>query len=199
MDQNPFQLVFVCVSNRGRSVFAEFFFRKLIGEQNDGLLDRIKVSSAGFIPQPLKDHVAELHIGFPTPFYNRPMPEATRSFLSERGIVVPPDWRSRELTSAMVQQADLIITAIPQQKEDLLKLYPEAAAEIFTIREISRWDGYLRFEDFSNLPRDKTYWSYVEEDADYVATILSEMEERVTLAVPHILKELDLVTIRKLA
>lgn len=190
MEKEPFQVVFVCVSNRGRSVFAEFFFRKIISERDEGLLNRDKVLSAGFVPQAIRDHVAELRIGFPEPFYNRPMPETTRSFLSERGIIVSPDWRSRELTSAMVQEANLIITAIPQQKEDLLNLYPEAGAEILTIREISQWNGYLRFEDFSGLPTDNTYWSYVEEDADYVATILSEMEERVTRAVPHILRRL---------
>jgi protein-tyrosine-phosphatase len=190
MDKAPVQIVFVCVSNRGRSVFAEFFFRKLIGEQNDGLLDRIKVSSAGFIPQAIKDHVAKLRIGFPEPFYNRPMPETTRSFLCERGIVVSPDWRSRELTSAMVKQANLIITAIPEQKQELVNLYQEASAEILTIREISQWGGYLRFEVLSGLPQDPSYWRYVEEDADYVATILSEMEESLTRAVPHILKRL---------
>lgn len=169
-----------------------FFFRKMIGEQNERLLDRVKVSSAGYIPRAIKEHVAELGIGFPEPFYNRPLPETTRSFLFERGIVVSLDWRSKELTSAMVQEANLIVTAIPQQKEDLLNLYPSANGEILTIREISQWNGYLRFEDLSGLPTDNTYWSYVEEDTDYVAAILAEMEESLTRAFPHILRRLGL-------
>lgn len=190
MEKEHFHVVFVCVSNRGRSVFAEFFLRKLLNELENGLLDRIEVTSAGFIPQAIKVHVAELKIAIPEPFYGRPIPETTRAFLSERGIVVPPGWRSRELTTAMVEKADLVITAIPQQKEDLLNRYPEARAGIFTIREISRWDGRLVFEDFSELPKDNTYWGYVEEDPHYVTTILDEMEQCLTKAIPHILSEL---------
>ncbi|MGO9567198.1 MAG: hypothetical protein ACLP5H_06640 [Desulfomonilaceae bacterium] len=190
MEKVQLHLLFVCVSNRGRSVFAEFFFRKIISELENGLFDRVKVTSAGFIPQAIRDHVAELQIGIPEPFYNRPVAETTRAFLSERGIVVPPDWRSRELTSEMVEEANLIITAIPEQKEDLLKLYPEAEAKIVTVREISRWHRRLRFEDLSTLPGDSSYWNYVEEDADYVKTILSEMEESLTQALPHIFRNL---------
>ncbi len=188
----PVQVVFVCVSNRGRSVFAEFAFRKMIGERDGRLLELVYVSSAGFIPRALRGHVAKLGISFPEPFYSRPMPETTRTFLSERGIVVSPDWRSKALTSVMVQEANLIVTALPQQKEDLLNLYPNAKGEILTIREISQWTGYLRFEDLSGLPTDGTYWNYVEEDADYVSEILVEMEQSLTRAFPHILGRLGL-------
>ncbi len=185
-------LVFVCVSNRGRSVLAEFLLPRIVNETAEDLLDRIKVTSAGFIPQAIKDHLAELNIDIPAPFYGRPMAETTRSFLAERGAIVPPDWRSKELTAATVEEADLIITAIPQQKEDLSNLYPDTRAKIFTIREISRWDGRLKFEDFTRLPKDNTYWEYVEENEEYVTTILCEMEECLTLAFPHILRQLGM-------
>ncbi|MFH1112513.1 MAG: hypothetical protein V1792_01205, partial [Pseudomonadota bacterium] len=181
-------LVFVCVSNMGRSVFAEFFLPKIIREAAGDLLGRFNTTSAGFIPQAIKDHLAELNIDIPDPFYGRPIPETTRSFLAGKGIIVPPDWRSKELTPAMVEGADLIITAIPQQKEDLCSLYPETTGKILTIREISRWEGGLKFESFTRLPKDNTYWEYVEEDEDYVTTILSEMEKCLTLAFPHILE-----------
>ena len=79
-------LVFVCVSNRGRSVFAEYFMKEIFNEPFRELGDRVKVTSAGFVPQAIKDQTAELQIGFPEPFFGRPMAEATRTFLSERGI-----------------------------------------------------------------------------------------------------------------
>ena len=197
MEREQRELIFVCVSNRGRSVFAEFSFRKIIDELDSRLLDRVKVTSAGFIPQAIADHIAELQISIPEPFSGRPIPDTTRAFLSERGIVIPPDWRSRELTSAMLEAANLIITAIPQQKEDLVNRCQEAGTKIFTIREISRWDGYLKFEDFSGIPRDESYWNYVEEDEEYVKTILSEMETCLTRALPHILGELGCGKLKK--
>ena len=97
------------------------------------------------------------------------------------------------MTSAIVREADLIITALPQQKEELLNLYPEAGADILAIREIAQRNGYLKSEDFSGLPKDDTYWDYVEENPSYVTAILSEMEESLTQAFPRILSELGIV------
>ncbi len=183
-------LVFVCVSNRGRSVFAEYFMRKIFSEPSRGLGEQVKVTSAGFIPQAIKDQIAELQIGFPEPFFSRPMAEATRTFLSERGMSVPADWRSKELTTDMVNDATLLITAIHPQKDDLVRLYPEAAAKIRTIREISRWEEPFLFEDLTRLPKDDSYWHYVEEDEEFVKTILSEVERSLTRALPDILNRL---------
>jgi protein-tyrosine-phosphatase len=190
MEKDHVHLVFVCVSNRGRSVFAEFFFRKLLSELNDGRCNMVRVTSAGYIPQAIKDQMAELHIRFPEPFYDRPMAETTRTFLWERGIVVPPGWRSRGLTPEMVKNADLIITALPQQEEDLLSLYPDAGAKISTFRKISGWEEPFTFEDLTGLPKDNSYWNYVEEDVDYVNTILSEVERSLIQAFPQILSRL---------
>lgn len=191
MEKDQVDLIFVCVSNRGRSVFAEFFVRKLLSELTDGECHKVRVTSAGFIPRAIKDQMAELHIRFPEPFYDRPMAETTRTFLLERGIVVPPDWRSRELTPEMVRNADLIITAIPQQEEDLLRLYPDAATKISTFRKISRWEEPFTFEDLTGLPKDNSYWNYVEEDVDYVNTMLSEVERSLLQAFPQILQFLQ--------
>lgn len=190
MEKEQAHLIFVCVSNRGRSVFGEFFFRKLINDMDRGIRDRVRVSSAGFVPQAIKDQVGELQIGFPQPFYDRPMAEPTRLFLLERGIDVPREWKSRELTPEMVADAHLIITAIPPQKEDLVNLYPEARAKIATIREISQWDTPFSFEDLTQLPKDESYWMYVEEDEEFVKNILTEVEQSLTQALPHILSRL---------
>jgi len=183
-------LIFVCVRNRVRSAFAEFLFAKMLAERDERLVNEVKVSSAGFFPQEFKDQLAEVHVSFPDPFYNRPMAQATRSALLKKGIVVSAEWRSKELSPEMVNDADLMITAHPEQKEELINLFPKAQSKIFTIREISKWDGYLVFEDSTGLPMDDTFWDYVEENPDYVSKVISETEKTLVRAFPNILKQL---------
>jgi protein-tyrosine-phosphatase len=185
-------LIFVCVCNRVRSAFSEFLFPKMMGEKDARLDGRVKVSSAGFIPQKLKDHLARVPVKFPEPFYNRPMAEITRAILFKKGIVVPEEWRSKELNSEMVKDADLVITALPEQKEELISLFPKAQAKIFTIKEMARWDGYLLSEDFTVPPMDDTFWDYVDGNPEYVSKIIALTEEMLIRAYPNILKHLGL-------
>ncbi len=193
----PFHVVFVCISNRVRSVFSEFIFARMLAESKRPV-NGVKVSSAGFIPQKLRDQLAKVHVSFPNPFYNRPMAPTTRAALSKKGIIVSTDWRSKELCLEIVQEADLMITALPEQKEELIKLFPKAGSKIFTTREISKWDGYLIFEDATGLPMDNTFWDYVEENPDYVSKVISETEETLIRAFPNILKKLGLESGKKL-
>ena len=187
--KRPLHLIFVCISNRVRSTFSEFLFTKMMIERNERLIDQVKVSSAGFIPKKLRDQLTEMHISSPKPFYNRPMAEATRTALLKKGFVVSEEWRSKELSPEMVEEADLIITALPEQKEELMNLFPKAQANIFTIREMSKWDGYLFFEDFKIVPMDNTFWDYSEGNPDYVSKVISLTEETLIRAFPNILKQ----------
>jgi protein-tyrosine-phosphatase len=155
-----------------------------------GAVERVKVSSAGFIPQKLKDRLAKVHVSFPEPFYNSPMAETTRAALLKKGFAIPEEWRSKELTPEMVEDADLIITALPEQKEELITLYPKAQSKIFTFRDMAKWDGYLLFEDFAILPMDNTFWDYVEGNPDYGSKVISVTEEMLIRAFPNILKQL---------
>jgi protein-tyrosine-phosphatase len=152
----------------------------------------VKVSSAGFIPQKLRDRLAKVPISFPDPFYNRPMAETARAALLKKGIIVPTGWRSKGLSPEMMKDADLIITALPEQKEELIKLFPKARPKISTTREMSKWDEYLLSEDFTGLPLDHTFWDYVEENPDYVSKIILETEEALVRAFPNILRQLGL-------
>jgi protein-tyrosine-phosphatase len=161
-------------------------------ERDEGLADQIKVSSAGFIPQKLKDQLTEMHISSPNPFYDRPMAEITRFSLLKKGLAVPEEWRSKELNPKMVEDTELIITALSEQKEELINLFPKAQAKIFTMREMSKWDGYLFFEDFKIVPMDDTFWDYVEGDPDYVSKVISLTEETLIRAFPIILKKLGI-------
>ena len=185
-------LIFICVCNRLRSAFSEFLFLKMMGEKDARLDGRVKVSSAGFIPQKLRDHLASVPVKFPDPFFNRPMAEMARATLFKKDIVVPEEWRSNELTSEMVEDADLLITALPEQKEELISLFPKAQAKIFTIKEMARWDGYLLSEDFTVPPMDDTFWDYVDGDPEYVSKIIALTEEMLIRAYPNILKHLGL-------
>ena len=185
-------LVFVCVGNRNRSPFSEFFFSKLLSERDKSLFNAIHVTSAGFVSQVIKDKMAERHIGLPEPFFGRPMARTTLKALRLQGIIVPDAWRTKALSSEMVEEADMIIASLPDQKKDLVMLYPTAADRIFTIREVSQWEGYLLQEDpdYKGIPRDDNFWDYVEENAPYVASILSEVEKMLTKAYPNILNHL---------
>jgi protein-tyrosine-phosphatase len=191
-------LVFVCISNRVRSTFSEFMFPKMLRERDEQLLHEIKVSSAGFIPQTIKDRLAKAHVSLPEPFYNRPMAETTRKTLLKKGIAVPAEWRSKELSPEMVEKADLLVTALPEQKEELIRLYSKAQERIFTIREISQWEEYLIFEDFTGLPMDHTFWDYVEGNPDYVSKVISLTEETLIRAFPNILKKLGVGEYREI-
>jgi protein-tyrosine-phosphatase len=150
-----------------------------MGEKDARLDGRVKVSSAGFIPQKLRDRLASVPVKFPDPFYNRPMAEMARATLFKKGIVIPGEWRSKELTSKMVEDADLLI-------------FPDAQAKIFTIKEMARWDGYLLSEDFTVPPMDDTFWDYVDGDPEYVSKVISLTEEMLLRAYPNILKRLGL-------
>ncbi|UCE55102.1 MAG: hypothetical protein JSV31_06595 [Desulfobacterales bacterium] len=182
------RVLFVCVGNRVRSTFAEFYLRNWFTKRG---MD-IAVSSAGFIPQMLTDRLAELNIPSPQPFYNRPMSELTMAALLEKGIRVPKGWRSKKLTLEMITETDLLITALPAQKEDILRLYKKAQKKVFTIRDLSKKDDYLFFEDFSVPPFNENFWHYVEEDPQYVSRTLQTWEQTLIGAIPNIIEQLGI-------
>ena len=188
-------LVFVCVGNRNRSPFAEFFFSKLISERNKELTPEIRLSSYGFIPQKIKEKIAATKIDFPDPFFGRPLALSTRTVLLKEGITVPDAWKTKPLTPEVVKEADMIITVLPEQKTDLIDLYPEAVSKIFTIREISQWDGHLSWDkdlEYGRIPSDINFWDYVEENIDHVSIALSEMKKMLIMAYPDIIDKLGL-------
>jgi len=187
MDGNP-HVTFVCVRNRVRSTFAKFYLEDFLRKRGE----KATVSSAGFVPQVLKDQLAGAGIPFPEPLFNAPMSRLTREFLLEKGIRVPQDWRSQALNAEMVDRATLIITALGPQKEELCDLYKEASAKIVSIRELSEKQGYLVSEDFSALPLDQNYWYYAEEEPGYVSRVLREWEKTLVSAIPNITARLGM-------
>jgi protein-tyrosine-phosphatase len=185
MDGNP-HVTFVCVRNRVRSTFAKFYLEEFFRKRGE----KATVSSAGFVPQVLKDQLAGAGIPFPVPLFDAPMSRLTREFLLEKGIRVPQDWRSKALSAKMVDRATLIITALGPQKDELCDLYKKASAKIVSIRELSEKQGYLVSEDFSALPLDQNYWYYAEEEPKYVSRVLREWEKTLVSAIPNLTKRL---------
>jgi protein-tyrosine-phosphatase len=179
-------ILFVCVGNRVRSVFAEFFLMDFFGKRDL----KIAVSSAGFLPQKLKDHLAENRIASPEPFYNRPMSEVTMDVLRDKGIHIPEGWRSKELNLEMINTANLLITALGMQKDELSDRYENMRHKIFSIRELLKTEDYLFFEDFTKVPLNANFWQYCEEDPEYVTKVLRTWEETISEALPNIIKQL---------
>jgi len=171
-----------------RSTFARFYLEDFLRKRGE----TATVSSAGFVPQVLKDQLAGAGIPFPVPLFDAPMSRLTREFLLEKGIRVPQDWRSKALNAEMVDRATLIITALGPQKDELCDLYKEASAKIVSIRELSEKQGYLVSEDFSALPLDQNYWYYAEEEPGYVSRVLREWEKTLGSAIPNITARLGM-------
>jgi protein-tyrosine-phosphatase len=187
MDETP-HVTFVCVRNRVRSTFANFYLEDFFRKSGE----KAVVSSAGFVPQVLKNQLGGAMIPFPEPLFNTSMSPLTRDFLLEKGIRAPEDWRSKELSAEMVDHSDLLITALAAQKEELCDLYKEACTKIFSIREMSEKKGYLFSEDFSALPLDQNYWYYAEEDPKNVSVVLREWEQSLIRAIPNITRRLGM-------
>ena len=188
-------LVFVCIANRNRSPFAEFFFSKLIRERDKNLANKIRLMSCGFVPRRIKEQLAALQIDFPDPFFGRPLALSTMEVLRQEGITVPNGWVTRPLTAKLVKEADTIIVVRPEQKMELIERYPEKMGKIFTIREISQWDRPLSWEEPAFLKRalhDISFWDYVEENMDNVSIILAEMKEMLLMAYSNILDKIGL-------
>jgi protein-tyrosine-phosphatase len=164
----------------------------MLKEKGKGFDGRVKVSSAGFFPAILQGLLVRVRISPPDPFFGASMSEVAREELRKRGLNPPADWTSKELTPGDVKNSGLIIMSLPQQKEGLLDLFPEAHGKVFTLREIAGRHEPLVSEVFSNLPLDDTLWWFCEDNPAYVVNMLSDLEEALIEAFPRILWKLGI-------
>ena len=185
-------LLFVCVRNRVRSAFSEIYFNHMLRHSDSGLANRVKVSSAGFRHSVMNELLAGNVIPTPDPFYDQDLGRATRQTLTQRGIAAPTKWRSKPLTAQMIATADLVITALPQQKDELMEMYPRDKSKFITIREISNWNDKLVSENITDLPLDENFWYECEENSTYARKTLIETEEMLKKAFCVILQRLGL-------
>jgi protein-tyrosine-phosphatase len=187
-------LLFLCLRNRVRSVFAEFFIRDLLKRENQSLSENIIVFSAGFYPEAVKTFMHDANISPPVPFYGIDMSNVAREFMREKGISVPEVWESKALTPEMMETADLIIVALPDQKKELSLLYPEHGRKVSTLKEISQFEEFAAFEGFSDVPMEGDVWGDCEEYYPYVRKTLEDVEKLLLMAYPRIIERLELHT-----
>ena len=120
-DDQQFRVLMVCTANICRSPLAEHLMRRALEQRfgPDGA-SRWTVRSAGthaIVGAPIHEHAATV--------------------LAERGIVVPPT-AARLLVPAMVERADLILTASRAQRSIVVQAVPAAVRRVFTLRQFAR-------------------------------------------------------------
>jgi len=120
-----FRILYVCVGNLCRSVFAEKLTLREIGNQPWSWASRIEVASAG---TRAKD--------------GEPMHPITARVLSERGFD-ETDFAARRITPALLQATDLILTATIEERDDVVERLPRALPRTFTVNEFARLGAYV--------------------------------------------------------
>lgn len=109
-------ILFVCTGNTCRSFMAENLAQKYLS----GSFPAVQIISAG------------------TGAYENdpPSPQALQ-VMREKGLEVK-DHRARLLTPKMVEEADLVLVMTTRQKEDVLRIMPEAAPKVHVLKEYAR-------------------------------------------------------------
>jgi protein-tyrosine phosphatase len=115
-----FGLLFVCTGNVCRSVLAEHLARRGIRARLGDGAARFRVGSAGTATTG-----------------GAPMHAYTRQALASLGAG-PGEFRSRQLTAADVEAADLILSACAEHRDQVLALSPRASRRSYLLREFAR-------------------------------------------------------------
>lgn len=134
----------------------------------------------------------EANIPLPEPFFHTHMSRVVRDLLGKKGFAVPDEWRSKPLTRDLVTAADVIVTALAWQKDEIAETYLEAQGKIFTFREMAKWNDDVLFEKIEGLPMDESFWEYCEEDPAYVTRIIGEVEDLMNRGLPLMIEKLRL-------
>lgn len=141
-------VLFVDEANRCRSVLAEYRLQEMLSKRKDMLAQEVEVASAGigYSPESIDWLKAQgKHYDKPSAKFGLPpYPYAIES-MKWRGLDISKS-RSKELTQAMVERANLIIAFEDSQKE---KVYPRAQGKVFTLQEFVGYTGYLLNIDWS--------------------------------------------------
>lgn len=183
---SSYNVLFLCIRNRVRSVFSELFTREKMKRMEGNVSDKIKVLSAGFFPQEIKAFLDKLDVTHPDPFYGVDMSAHVRRLLLEKGIAAPVAWNSQCVTPAMIKEANLIVVSLPEQKKELSALYPEYKQNMVTLKEIAKWKGDAFSEDHSEALRQDDVWEHWEENPEYVFKTIEEVEKLLTMAIPRL-------------
>jgi len=144
----PKNVLFVCAVNRFRSVVAEYYLREIVRQRKNGLKE-IRVSSAGVGSSPEDIQMLAAHgEHYDKPVFGiPPYPYAIES-MKRRQIDISGN-RSKELTGAMVDEAELIIVFQDSQIDQICSLYPSSEGKVYTLQDLVGYDGYVVNNDYS--------------------------------------------------
>lgn len=122
-ETGSFGLLFVCTGNICRSPFAEILTRHLLrGRLGGRAAAAFEVSSAGV-----------------RALVGSPMHDDTRNELSPWGLDGPAgEFVARQLRSAQVERADLVLGAGPRHRSAVLERAPVGLGRVFALREFAR-------------------------------------------------------------
>lgn len=123
----PDQVLIVCTANQCRSPLAEFLLRDLVAEHRMNWT----VGSAGTHAIP-----------------GRPMDPKAQRLLERRGLDVA-DWRSRQVDTDLVGDAEVILTADREHRSLLVRSRPDLVRRTFPV---------LRFARLAARVRDSGQW-----------------------------------------
>lgn len=130
---STFRVLLVCTANLCRSPIAEYVLSSL--SSTDAVIDASEwqIESAG--TRVSQD--SEMH-------------PLARQALADRGISGMDEFRSKQVSEAMVRQADLILTASLEHRSAIVRLVPSAVRRTFTMKQAARMakatDGHQPFE-----------------------------------------------------
>lgn len=112
----PLRVLFVCTANICRSAYAEALARHALGD--DGSVEFTSAGVHGLVDHPIDDDMA--------------------AELAARGVEDIAGFRSRRLTMAMVDEADLVLTAESRHRQFIIDDRPAAFRRVFTLGQFER-------------------------------------------------------------
>lgn len=126
-------ILFVCTGNTCRSAMAEHIFNAMVSDTPDTICIVLPAGNMETQRNPGIYLTASSAGVFA--YGNEPASENAVFVLREEMGIDMGTHRSRPLSKEFVDSADLILTMTREHKNIILRMYPEAAAKVYTLKE----------------------------------------------------------------